>query len=204
MSSEAILRAIDEQADREVRAILDGGRAEAEGLVAAARAAADERVAAALRAAEPRLQAEAARTVNAARLRRLHARARHAAAEAEAVFAAAADELAGLSRRSPSTRARWDRALARLAADGVAQIDGAVEIIVRPGDRAALRQRRSSSTGQGPARPRIRTDPDAPPGVRLRSTDGRVEIDATIPTRLSRARTLLAEGVAALVAADAS
>jgi vacuolar-type H+-ATPase subunit E/Vma4 len=199
MSSEAILRAIDEQADREVRAILDASRAEAERLVAAARSAADERVADALRSAEPRLQAEAARTVNAARLRRLHARARHVAAQAEVVFATANAELTALARHGATDRARWERAVARLAAEGVAQVDGAAEIIVRREDRGALRGSRGRSAAAATAQPRIRTDPHLPPGVRVRSTDGRVEIDATIPTRLARARVLLAERVASLV-----
>ena len=202
MSSEAILRAIGEQADREVRAILDAGHAEAEELVAAARAAADERVKAALRAAEPSLRAEAARTVNAARLRRLHARARHIAAEADAVFRAAADELAALARRDAGTRARWDRAVSRLAADGVGQLEGAAEITVRREDRPALRARLDRTVGGRTTRPRIHVDPEAPPGVHVRSVDGRVEIDATIPTRLARARTLLAERVAGLVNAE--
>jgi hypothetical protein len=37
----------------------------------------------------------------------------------------------------------------------------------------------------------------APPGPMVRSADGRIEVDATLPTRMGRARVMLAEDVAA-------
>jgi vacuolar-type H+-ATPase subunit E/Vma4 len=40
---------------------------------------------------------------------------------------------------------------------------------------------------------------DLPPGVIVRSADGRLEIDATLPTRLDRARTRLADSTARLL-----
>jgi hypothetical protein len=40
-----------------------------------------------------------------------------------------------------------------------------------------------------------------PPGVLVTSVDGLVDVDATLPTRLGHARTLLAESVARLLGA---
>jgi vacuolar-type H+-ATPase subunit E/Vma4 len=51
--------------------------------------------------------------------------------------------------------------------------------------------------------PGARETPPAPaPGVLGRSADGRVEVDATLPARLERARVHLAEPVARLLGVD--
>lgn len=112
MSAEAILRAIAEESQREVDAILADARLRAEQVLADARTTAEERVRGALAAADPLLRADAARRVNAARLRLLHARAERRAADVALAFDDARAALARLPAEDPQ---RWRSAMERLA-----------------------------------------------------------------------------------------
>jgi hypothetical protein len=112
MSAEAILLAIEQESQREVDTILADARQRADRLLADARATADGRVSDALAAADPLLCADAARRVNAARLRLLHARAERRAANVALAFDEARTALALLPAEDPE---RWQSAMERLA-----------------------------------------------------------------------------------------
>lgn len=172
MSGEAILRSIREESDHEVEAIEADARARAEEILAQARATADARVRDAVLAAEPMLRADAARRVNAARLRLLHARAERRARDVAAVFDEAARRLGEMAREEPK---RWRDAIERLSLAARLQV----------GDGAQL-----DTTGQT--------------GERLRavSPDGRLSVDASVAARVERARRLLVDEVAEILAAD--
>ncbi|HEX6128919.1 MAG TPA: hypothetical protein VF071_07870, partial [Candidatus Limnocylindria bacterium] len=172
MSGEAILRSILEESDREVEAIKADARARADEMLAQARAAADARVRDAVLAAEPMLRADAARRVNAARLRLLHARAERRAREVALAFDEAARRLGEMARDDPT---RWRAALERLSL-------------------AACRQAGEGARLEGPGGS----------GERLRavSPDGRLHVDASVAARVERARRLLVDEVAEILAAD--
>lgn len=172
MSGEAILRSIREESDREVESIAADARARADELLAQARTAADARVRDAVLAAEPMLRADAARRVNAARLRLLHARAERRAGDVALVFDSAARTLEEMSRQDPQ---RWRAALERLSLAACRQA----------GEGATLEDAGES-------------------GGRLRavSADGRLSVDASVAARVERARRLLVDEVAEMLAVD--
>ena len=172
MSGEAILRSIREESDREVQAIEADARARADELLAQARTAADARVRDAVLAAEPMLRADAARRVNAARLRLLHARAERRAREVAAVFDEAERRLGEIPRDHPE---RWRDAIERLS----------LAARLQAGDGAQL-----DGTG--------RTDER----LRAVSPDGRLSVDASVAARVERARRLLVDEVAEILATD--
>lgn len=196
MSSDAILQAIAEEAEREVEAVLADARQRAAALVADATRAAHDRVMTAIAAAEPELRAEAARAVNAARVELLHRRAQVSAERLDAVFADAGRRLAALA---DGASPRWRAAVGRLALEAVAATGPGSELVVRAQDAAAVR----AALADGGADARVRGARDAPAGVAARSADGRVEVNATLRTRLARARPLLAERVVAILERDA-
>lgn len=166
MSADAILRAIEFESEREVAAILADAGNRAERLVAEAEAAAERRVSEGLAAVEPELQADAARRVNAARLRLLHARAERRARRVALVFERAEEELRLLAADRDD---RWQDAMARLAAAACRQA----------GDGGRL----------------LADEPDQGDGVQAVSADGRLTVDSSIATRLQRARRLLIDEV---------
>ncbi len=190
MSVETIIRVIEAEAAEEAERIVAAARERARALVDEAEAAAAARVRQACARAEPGYRAEAMRLVNAARLRLIEAQAEEAAGLVEAVFRAAGERLAALAA-DPSSE-RWRRALERLIEEAV-QLAGPGAIVrVRPVDAAVA----------GPIVARLggrlddALDEGLAPGVLARSPDGRLEVEATLPARLARARVALAEQVA--------
>jgi len=135
------------------------------------------------------------RLVNAARLRLLERRAEHSAAIVAEAFREAEARLDAIAG-DPSGE-RWQRALERL-------IDEAVGLV---GPEAVIRVRAAEAPVVGPIAERLGArldedgDPEMPPGVLAWSADGLVDVDATLPSRLGRARTRLAESVARLLGA---
>ena len=185
MSSEAILRAVAEASDREVEAILADARRRADALVADAQRAADARVAEGLAASEPELLANAARAVNAARLRLLHCLAERRAERLAAVFDVAGQQLRELRTDGP---ARHRSAVGRLARLAAAQAGPGAVVSVPPADVPAARTAiRGTGTAVG--------NGEIVAGVLAQSADGRMRVDATLARRLDRARTLLADQV---------
>jgi len=171
MSVEAILEQIEADAAAEAAGRLAEARERAVQLIAEAEERSRATVAAACERAEPAIRAEATRMVNAARLRLLERRAELGAAWVEAVFAGAAERLEAVA--GGADPARWARALDRLIAEATALAGPDAIVTVESGAGS--------------------------PGVVARSSDGRVEVDATIAARLDRARTRLAEPVARIL-----
>lgn len=133
------------------------------------------------------------------------ARATAARRVAEALGAAEPALAAEASRRLNVARLRLLHARARLRAERVAAIFDAARVelasLVERGDprwRAGVERLRASATaavGSGDAI----VEEVAGSGVLARSADGRVLVDATVETRLDRARVLLADTVAEMV-----
>jgi vacuolar-type H+-ATPase subunit E/Vma4 len=88
---------------------------------------------------------------------------------------------------------RWEAAIGRLVAETAALV-GSGELRLRPADLELV-----SDILVGPQRVALSLVADAtlPAGVRGRSTDGRVTVDATVPERMRRAREVLVPEVAA-------
>jgi vacuolar-type H+-ATPase subunit E/Vma4 len=192
MSLEAILEAIRAEAETGAGRVVDDARREADRLIEAARSDAEERVRTAASAAEPGLRAEAVRIVNAARLRRLREQADAAAAATDAAWTEAERRLDEVVD-DPSAEGRWPRALLGLAGEALATAGAGASIETRPTEAGLLRE---LAEGRGA---RLVTRPGAAPGVIVRSADGSLEIDATLPARLGRARRALAAEVAELL-----
>jgi len=201
VSVEAMVRIIAEEAETEASAIVAAARVRADGLVGEARAAAAARLAAARARAEPAIRAEAVRRVNAARLRLLERRAELVAGRTAAVFRAAEERLTALAEGAEPER--WRAAIGRLAAEAIALAGPGAEVHVRAADAcwvvAAAEAAGARVAGPGPDV----TAGEVPPGVVVRSADGRIEVDATLRARLDRARQRLAETVASRLGPDA-
>ena len=195
MSVARLVQAIEAEAEAEAEAIVGRAAAEAEAIVDAARRRAAEQVAAARGAAERAARAEVARRLNTLRLRNVAARAEVLAAAVDDVFRAAGEEVAAIADGGDPER--WERALRRLVDEAVAVAGPQATSAVRPSDAGAVR----AAVETAGARLQVVVDPVLPAGLVTRSADGRIEVDATLPVRLGRAREQLAGEVAILLGA---
>jgi len=208
MSVEEIVRVVESSAQAEAEAIVATAHASATALVADAEAAAQARVREACERAEPGYRAEAMRLVNTARLRLLEQRAARSASLVDAVSDAAASRLAAIAAEPDGVR--WTTALARLMEETAGLIGPGGVLAVRTVDAEAARPM-ATRLGcrlevMGSGADDVQSAPGAArapvPGVLGLSVDGRVEVDATLPARLERARVRLAEPVARLLGVD--
>jgi len=197
MSVEAMVRLIADEAATEAAAIVAAARTDAVSVVAAAQTAVDGRVAAARALAEPAIRGEGIRMVNAARLRLLEDRAARTAERSAAVFAEAGHRLTAIADGGDSDR--WRRALQQLTLEGIELVGPGAEIGVRHADRDALTALAGSHGAHLTS-----LGPDAPPGPLVRSADGRLEVDASLPARIRRAELRLAETVAELLGGESA
>jgi vacuolar-type H+-ATPase subunit E/Vma4 len=197
MGLATIVGVIEAEAEAEARRILAAAEDESSTLVAGAEASARQRTAGALARAGPGLEAEHARAVNAAQVRLIERRTELVAAETEAVFTAAEARLRAIA--SGVEPDRWRRALCRLAEEAAA-LAGPGATIEAP---AAVRAAIVPVLEAAGARPVCPPDRAAPVGIRACSTDGRIEVDATLDARLGRARVRLAEAVAGALGSEA-
>jgi vacuolar-type H+-ATPase subunit E/Vma4 len=117
-----------------------------------------------------------------------------ALARTAAVFDAAAAELGEIADGGDPER--WSAALGRLAREALDLTGPGATVRVRFRDAALI------STVVEAAGGRLEPAEDAPDGVTAVSADGRIEVDATIPVRLERARSRLAEVVAGSIGFD--
>ncbi len=193
MSVEALVAAIEAEASVEAERVLADAEAAAAARVADAEASADARVAAALAEAEPAILGAEVRALNAARLALAARRTARLAARVEAAFALAELRVTRIS--GGADPGRWAGAIERLAAE-TASLTGPGEVRVRACDARHLDDLRPMLEEQGIA---VVADETMPPGVRGRSADGRLHVDATIRVRLARARASLLPDVAAIV-----
>lgn len=194
MSLAEILRGIEDESRREAEGTVAAARQQAERLVEAAEAAAQVRIEEAVTAAEPAVRAEAVRIVNAARLRLLHGRAEHTASLCDAAWSEARRHLEALASQRGR---RWAAGLRRLTTEALEMTGDGATVAVRAADRRLVAALVAEHGGTLEA-----LADDAPAGPRARSPDGRLEVDATLPARLARARVALAGEVAAWVGAD--
>ncbi len=190
MSVETIVARIAEDATAEASAILAEADVQAGMLVEAARAEARRQTEIALDRAAPGLHAEEVRQVNAARLRLLERRAERSAHRTARVFELAEARLGEIA--GGGDRERWSTALRGLAAASLALVGSGASVRTRASDAAWL----TDVMAAHGACLEILPGPEVPPGLVARSADGRVEVDATLPARLARARARLAEPVA--------
>jgi vacuolar-type H+-ATPase subunit E/Vma4 len=197
MSVETMIQGITAEASREADRLLIEADQRAAAIIGMARAAVDARVQAACDRLGPGFRAEAARTVNAARLRLLERRAELAAERIDAVFRVADEQLERIADGEDGER--WERSLSGLLEEALAEVGAGATIVCRDVD-AALLARMGAARRAGLA---IVRAPDAAPGLIARSADGSLEIEATIPARLGRARVLLVERVARMVGLEA-
>jgi vacuolar-type H+-ATPase subunit E/Vma4 len=186
MSLATILESIERDASAEAARVVTDAEAEADRIRAAARAEADRRLAAALAAAEPALVAEAARVVNAARLRLLRRRAEVAAARTEAAWREAGERLAAIAGEGGE---RWRRALLALTAEALAMAGPGAIVSARPADALLIAAAVAANGGRVQV-----AGGDAPAGPVVRSADGRLEIDATLNARRAKSRHTLTVG----------
>ena len=187
MGVEEIVRLIEREAADESARLVADATVEAASLVEEAEAAARARVAGACELAEPAIRAEATRRVNAARRRLLERRAGTTAGLIDAVMVEAGAKLDEIS--SAIDRPRWEAALSRLTVAALDMVGSGAVVRVRAADAPLVAEIIATAGGRLEPLP----DPSAPPGVQASSADGRLEVDATLAARLTRARTILAE-----------
>lgn len=183
MSLTAILAAIESDTAAEAARTLEAAATEAAGLRADAETLAGRRIERALADAEPALRAEAARLVNAARLRLLRRRAELGSEHTEAAWRSAS---AALDTIVAEGGPRWQAALRTLAGEALEMVGPNGVVAIREPDAPAIADLVAARAGRLETRAA-----GAPPGLAARSADGRLEVDGTIATRLDRARTSL-------------
>lgn len=186
MTTAAILADLERETGAEIERLLVDADRQTQDIVAAAHDAQRQAVEAARTRAEPAARLDAARRINEARVRLLDRGAEYATARSEAVFDEAGRRLEAIAATGAP---RWAAGLARLVDEALDLAGPGATLVVRPVDRAPIadRARRAGAV--------VTTSEAAAPGVRATSADGRVEVDATIASRLERARTRLAEAV---------
>lgn len=199
MSVEAIVRVVEAESVAEAERILATARTRAADLVAAAEAEATARVREACDRAAPGYRAEGMRRLNAVRVRRLERRASRSAELVDAAARQAGDRLAAIAA-DPGDH-RWQAALARLVEETAGLVGPGGTLRVRAVDVSIARV--SAEPLGCRVEPFENAGADGPPGVIGRSADGRIEVDATLPVRLARARIDLAGRIASLVGVEA-
>lgn len=193
MSLETLVAALEREAEERARAVLAEATERARRIRQRTQEEVEERRTARLREHRRRLEAEAGRRE--AKVRRqveevvLTARAELL----EGIFAEARGRLAAALETDAYREvlpAHLEEAL-RFVDSGRRE----AEVVVPPALEAAVERILSSRDGEGSpstAPPRIVADAEAPPGVTVRTTDGHVTVDNSLPGRLARRRDLLA------------
>ncbi len=224
-----ILRGIRLEGEAQADAIVAEAAQRGEELVALAESAADERVRRALVDAGPSIAREANRIVNDARVRAIHRRTRMADDRLDGVFAAAARRLSELGSNPEAPRwrealARLAADASRFTGEGSSLAIGerggfttnslASPVAGGPPGPAAEGPQAGGVPDVGVASPDPSggvpdpadgdcecegCDEEVRAGVLSRSSDGRLEADATIATRLAQARLRMADVVARIL-----
>jgi vacuolar-type H+-ATPase subunit E/Vma4 len=154
-----------------------------------ARDAVRARVAAEVARAEPAIRAESARRVNAARQRLRDRRAELALDATAAVYAVAREQLDAIAGGAEPER--WANALHALLDETLELVGPEPTVRLRDGDADAVVSRVRAVGGRVERLPG-----ESPAGLVAQSSDGRIEVDATIGIRLDRAHARLAEWLA--------
>ncbi|MDO8879278.1 MAG: V-type ATP synthase subunit E [Coriobacteriia bacterium] len=187
MAIEDIFRALEEQADDEVSAILRAAQVQADAMVQEARDEADRITQARVQAAEDSVKARSAKSVNAARLqvRRDLAAVRDEAVDR--VFELAAERLAAL-RGS----AEYEGVFRGLVSEAVEGVQGACELVVAPDD-AALAEKVVADLG---ATCTVASSLEGIGGAVVSYDGGRIVRRNTFESRLEKVRGLAQSKVA--------
>lgn len=189
MGLEDIIAVIAREADEEAARIVEQAEERARQLITEAEAGVQAQVDAAIERQGAYIRGTAQRRVNAVRLAILEQRALDDAARLVAVFDAAERRVMDVAAGSEPER--WSEALAALCAEALRAVGEGGSVRLRAQDVDAV----SKVARVGGAEVIPLTD-DAEPGLVVHSGDGRIEVDARMPVRLARARSLLAETVA--------
>jgi vacuolar-type H+-ATPase subunit E/Vma4 len=179
MAIEDILRALDEQADGDCRALVDNAKRQAKAITDEAKAEADRVRAYKVSATEAQVRTRAAQIVNAARLER---RRRIAAAQDAGVDHVYEDAGTALNR-SRGTK-EYEALFRALASEASARAIGDLAVHVAPDD-AALAKRVMSDLG---LKAEIDASADILGGLTVVSSGGRVYRRNTFDDRLAKVR----------------
>ena len=196
MTTAAIVADIERETATEVERLLLEADATASGIVGAARTELRAAIEAATARAEPAARLAGALRVNATRLRLIEEYSAAAVAVVDSVFEAAAARLAAIADGAEPER--WAAAVRRLAEEGLRLTGRGARLSVRPADARSLAALARTYEAL------IETYAAAGAGVVAISADTRLELDATVATRLDRARSRLADAVARRVAEPAA
>ena len=195
MSVEKIIQLIEREAEDEATVIVNDAEREARDSVAAARADIEARVAEALERLGPEIRATSQRRINEVRLHVLEERARDDAARLTAVFDAAESRASEVAEGADERR--WWAALEQLCTDALSSVGEEASVAIRSRDTPAVADLASRAKAGVEA-----LADDVPAGLRVISHDGRIEVDARLPVRVERARSLMAERVARALALE--
>jgi vacuolar-type H+-ATPase subunit E/Vma4 len=190
MAIEDILRALDEQADGDCRALVDKAKEQAKTILAEAKAEADKIRDAKIAVTEAQVRSRAVQIVNAAKLERRRQVTAAQDAGIDVVYAKAGDTLSG--RRGTKAYEELFRALAQ---EAVERTVGDVVVQVAPVD-AALATKVMSDLG-------VKAEIDASAsilgGLTVISAEGRVYRRNTLDDRLVKVRKFVQADVAEIL-----
>lgn len=179
MAIEDIFRALEEQADRDCREILDGAKAQAKGIEADAKAEADKIKADKLAAADSAVRVKVGQTLNAAKLANKKDIAAAKDRGIEAVYSSALEQLAQV-RASKG----YEDLFKRFTEEALVGVTGAVTLLVDPAD-ADLAKRTLAALG-------VEGDVDASAptagGLTVVASGGRVFRRNTLEERMNKIR----------------
>jgi vacuolar-type H+-ATPase subunit E/Vma4 len=189
MSVTDIIAGIERETAAKIDRRLAEADATAEAILDQARAGVRARVEDAVVRAEPAIRAATARRTNAARARLQERRDQLTLGRATAVHDAARAQLDAIAAGGDPER--WARSLRCLLDEALELVGRQAVVRVRDRDASliAARVREADASLE-------RLPDDAPAGIVAVSSDGRLEVDATLECRLRRARAGLAESVA--------
>ena len=179
MAIEDIFRALEEQADRDCREILDGAKAQAKGIEADAKAEADKIKADKLAAADNAVRVKVGQTLNAAKLANKKDIAAAKDRGIEAVYADALGQFANL-RGSKG----YEELFKRLAEEALVGVNGDVTLLVDPAD-ADLAKRTLASLGVSG---QVDASASTVGGLTVAASGGRVFRRNTLEERMSKVR----------------
>lgn len=179
MAIEDIFRALEEQADRDCREILDGAKAQAKGIEADAKAEADRIKADKLEAADSAVRVKVGQTLNSAKLANKKDIAAAKDRGIEAVYSSALEQLAKVRGGKG-----YEDLFKRLAEEALAGVTGDVTLLVDPAD-ADLARRTLQALG-------VAGEVDASAstigGVTVVASSGRVFRRNTLEERMNKVR----------------
>jgi vacuolar-type H+-ATPase subunit E/Vma4 len=180
MAIEDIFRALEEQADRDCRDILDGAKATAKGLEAEAKAEAEAIKAEKLAAADAAVRNKASQVVNAAKLANMK---QVAAAKDRGIEAVYDGALAGLKKvRGTAAYPKLFKSLAEEALAGITAKDIVVKVDKADKDLAAKTLKELGVTGS------VDASLDTAGGLVVLVAKGRIRRRNTLEDRLAKVR----------------